>query len=202
MRLILISAALLINAMPVIAKDRQPLTKTTPPKALATFAGGCFWCMEPPFAPLNGVIAVTSGYTGGKEPTPTYAQVAAGQTGHAEAVQVVYDPTKIQYADLLAVFWRNIDPFAVAAQFCDRGRQYRAAVFFHDAEQERLATAAKAQFAAQFKKPIVTEITKYKKFYPAEDYHQDYYQKNPAHYKSYRHGCGRDRRLKEVWGEH
>jgi len=171
--------------------------------AKATFAGGCFWCMEPPFEKLDGVVSVTSGYTGGQKPMPTYEQVSAGTTGHTEAVVVVYDPAKVGYQKLLDVFWRNIDPLTANAQFCDRGSQYRAGIFFHDAEQERLARASKAALAAsgRFSEPIVTEIAAADAFWPAEEYHQDYHKKNPVRYNFYRASCGRDRRLDALWGK-
>ncbi len=188
------------------ALAQQP---TPPPRAplqtqyaTATFAGGCFWCMEPPFDKIDGVISTTSGYTGGSVVNPTYEQVSAGGTGHAEAVQIVYDPARVSYTKLLEVFWRNIDPTVKDRQFCDRGNQYRSGIFVHDAEQHRLAEASKAQLekTKPFKEPIVTEITLARTFYPAETYHQDYYQKNPIRYAYYRNGCGRDARLKELWG--
>ncbi|HSB72610.1 MAG TPA: peptide-methionine (S)-S-oxide reductase MsrA [Candidatus Methylomirabilis sp.] len=171
--------------------------------ATATFAGGCFWCMEPPFDELDGVLSTTSGYTGGQKQNPTYEEVSAGRTGHAEAVQVLYDPTRITYARLLDVFWRNIDPTTPNAQFCDHGTQYRSAIFYHDAAQRRLAEESRRALEAsgRLKAPIVTEIVAAGTFYPAEDYHQDYYRKNPIRYKFYRAGCGRDRRLTEVWGD-
>jgi peptide-methionine (S)-S-oxide reductase len=166
---------------------------------VATFAGGCFWCMEPPFDSLPGVVATTSGYTGGRTANPTYEQVSAGTTGHAEVVQVRYDPKKISYEKLLEVFWRNVDPLTANRQFCDAGAQYRSAIFYHDEAQRRLAEASKRALDARFEQPIVTEIVKAAKFYPAEDYHQDYYKKNPVRYKVYRWNCGRDQRLKAVW---
>jgi len=171
--------------------------------AKATFAGGCFWCMEPPFDELVGVISTTSGYTGGKEKNPTYEEVSSGSTGHAEAVQVVYDSTQISYAQLLEVFWRNIDPLVSNRQFCDTGSQYRTAIFYHDEEQQRLAEASKQKLEQlkKFDRPIVTEIVAAGEFYKAEEYHQDFYKKSPLRYKTYRAGCGRDRRLKELWGE-
>jgi peptide-methionine (S)-S-oxide reductase len=169
----------------------------------ATFAGGCFWCMEPPFDKLDGVISTTSGYIGGAEKDPTYTEVSAGLTGHAEAVQIVYDPKKITYQQLLDVFWINIDPTVQDRQFCDHGRQYRTGIFYHDAEQQKLAEASKQQVerTKSFDGDIYTEITAATEFYPAEDYHQDYYQKNPIRYKFYRYSCGRDQRLKELWGD-
>lgn len=170
--------------------------------AKATFAGGCFWCMEQPFDVLDGVFSTTSGYTGGDEKDPTYGEVSRGATGHAEAVQVIYDPNVISYEQLLEVFWHNIDPTVEDRQFCDRGRQYRTAIYAHDARQRRLAEASRdAILEAGTVDRIVTEIEDAEVFYPAEDYHQDYYLKSPARYKSYRVGCGRDRRLVELWGD-
>jgi len=172
-------------------------------QATATFAGGCFWCMEPPFDALDGVLSTTSGYIGGETSKPSYKQVSAGDSGHAEAVRVIYDPTKISYAALLDVYWRNIDPLAVGRQFCDIGDQYRSAIFAHDDEQEKLARASREAIASSGKLEgrIVTEIVKGGEFWPAEEYHQDYYQKNPVRYKFYRYSCGRDRRLAEIWGD-
>lgn len=171
-----------------------------PDHQLATFAGGCFWCMEPPFDELDGVISTTSGYTGGALDNPTYKQVSAGNTGHTEAVQIVFDPARISYAELLEVFWNNIDPLARDRQFCDVGSQYRSGIFYHDDEQQALATASREQIARRFDQPVVTEITAFGRFYPAEGYHQDYYLKNPLRYKYYRWGCGRDQRLQTLWG--
>ena len=169
----------------------------------ATFAGGCFWCMEAPFDKLPGVVSVTSGYTGGNMKHPTYKQVSAGGTGHAEAVQVVYDPTRIGYTKLLDVFWHNTDPTVVDRQFCDVGSQYRTGIFYHSEEQRLLALKSKEALenSKPFKGPIVTEVTKAGEFYPAEEYHQHYYKKNPIRYRYYRNGCGRDQRLKELWGD-
>jgi peptide-methionine (S)-S-oxide reductase len=171
--------------------------------AKATFAGGCFWCMEPPYDKLAGVISTTSGYMGGAKRHPTYEEVSTGTTGHTEVVQVVYDPAKVSYEKLLEVFWRNIDPTVRDRQFCDVGSQYRTAVFYHDDEQKRLAEASKAALekSKPFKAPIVTPVQAAGEFWPAEDYHQDYYKKNPVRYKYYRTGCGRDARLKELWGK-
>ena len=169
----------------------------------ATFAGGCFWCMEHPFDQLPGVISVTAGYTGGEKKDPTYKEVSAGGTGHAESIQIVYDPTKISYGRLLEVFWHNIDPTTRDRQFCDSGHQYRSAIFYHNEEQRQSALESKEQLekTKPFKEPIVTEIVQATEFYPAEDYHQHYYKKNPVRYKFYRTTCGRDRRLRELWGE-
>ncbi len=187
------------------AQDRTPppATRLSTPVAVATFAGGCFWCMEPPFDKLEGVISTTSGYTGGTMAKPTYEQVSAGRTGHTEAVQVVYDPSRVTYEKLLDVFWHNVDPTVRDRQFCDVGSQYRTGIFVHDAEQKRVALASKAglERTKPFKAPIVTEIVDAGAFYPAEEYHQDYYLKNPVRYRYYRAGCGRDARLKELWGE-
>ncbi len=169
----------------------------------ATFAGGCFWCMEAPFDKLDGVISTTSGYTGGSKPDPTYKEVSAGGTGHAESVQIVYDPQRISYEELLDVYWHNIDPTTANGQFCDWGNQYRSEIFYNTPEQQRLAEQSKAALEGSkpFKEPVVTAISKATTFYPAEDYHQDYYLKNPLRYKFYRYGCGRDQRLEELWGK-
>ncbi len=169
----------------------------------ATFAGGCFWCMEAPFDKLPGVASVTVGYTGGTAKNPTYEQVSAGGTGHAEAVQIVYNPSETGYEKLLEIFWHNIDPTVKNRQFCDVGSQYRPAIFYHSEEQRLLALKSKEALekTKPFKEPILTEITAAGEFYPAEEYHQHYYQKNPIRYKYYRSGCGRDRRLKELWGD-
>ena len=171
-------------------------------RATAIFAGGCFWCMEPPFDKLPGVLSTTSGYVGGHVANPTYKQVSAGGTGHAEAVMVEYDPAKVSYEKLLDVFWHNIDPVAVDRQFCDSGDQYRSAIFPIGDEQRRAAAASKLkwQSSGRFDRPIATEIVAATTFYPAEDYHQDYYEKNPVRYRYYRFSCGRDGRLDEVWG--
>ncbi len=169
--------------------------------AVATFAGGCFWCMEPPYDKLPGVLSTTSGYIGGQVANPTYEQVITGRTGHTEAVQVRYDPSKVDYATLLDVYWRNIDPLTANRQFCDAGSQYRSGIYYHDADQEQLARASFAKVEARFEQPVVTEIAPATTFWPAEEYHQDYYQKNPARYRYYRWSCGRDARLEELWGE-
>ena len=168
----------------------------------AIFAGGCFWCMEPPFDKIPGVIATTAGYMGGKKRYPTYEEVSAGFTGHTEVVQVAYDPSKVSYEQLLEVFWRNIDPTVKDKQFCDEGSQYRTAIFVHDDAQLKAAEASKAALekTKPFKDPIVTPIQLAGEFWAAEDYHQDYYLKNPVRYSYYRTGCGRDARLKQLWG--
>ncbi len=172
-------------------------------ESLATFAGGCFWCMETPFEKLDGVTAVISGYCGGDEQNPTYEQVGSGTTGHAESVQIHFDATKISYQQLLDVFWRQIDPTDAGGQFVDRGSQYRSAIFVHDAEQRRLAQASKEALArsGRFSKPLVTEIVDYVRFWPAEEYHQDFFRKNPVRYHSYRAGSGRDAFIEKTWGK-
>ena len=171
--------------------------------AVATFAGGCFWCVESDFDKVAGVISTTSGYTGGRSANPTYKQVSAGGTGHTEAVQIVYDPARVSYEKLLEVFWVNHDPLTPNRQFCDGGNQYRAGIFYHDDEQKKAAEASKAKVIAsgRFKQPVVTEIVAASPFFKAEDYHQDYYKKNPVQYKFYRWNCGRDQRLKQLWGD-
>jgi peptide-methionine (S)-S-oxide reductase len=173
-----------------------------PATAKATFGGGCFWCMEEAFDAVPGVISTTSGYMGGKTKSPTYEQVSSGRTGHVEVLQIEYDPKRVSYEKLLDTFWRNIDPTQPDGQFCDHGSQYRSAIFHHDDEQKRLAETSKAALLKNkpFKGEIVTETTKVAEFYPAEDYHQDYYQKNPVRYKFYKTGCGRAARLKQLWG--
>ena len=193
---ILLAGLLLAGAAQ--AGENKAMTSQT---ATATFAGGCFWCMEPPYDKLDGVISTTSGYTGGQVENPTYEEVSSGTTGHAEAIQIQYDPARISYAELLEVFWRNIDPTVKDAQFCDHGSQYRSAIFYHNDEQRRLAEESKQALVGSKKFPAVhTEIQPLTTFYPAEDYHQDYYRKNPLRYKYYRYSCGRDRRLEELWG--
>jgi peptide-methionine (S)-S-oxide reductase len=175
----------------------------TPAYETATFAGGCFWCMEAPFDKLNGVISTTSGYTGGHKKDPTYKEVSHGGTGHAEAVQIVYDPKKVSYTRLLDVFWHNVDPTNAHGQFCDNGDQYRSEIFYHNEEQRRLAVASEQELEKDkpFVAPIVTRIAPATTFYPAEDYHQNYYQNNPIRYKYYRYSCGRDQQLEKLWGE-
>ncbi len=169
-------------------------------QAEAIFAGGCFWCMEGPFDKVKGVVSTESGYTGGPEAGASYKQVSAGQTGHYEALRVVYDPSKVSYEDLLKTFWHNIDPTQSNGQFCDRGQQYRSAIFSSNPSEIALAEESKAQVAAELKQAIVTEILSAAPFWLAEEYHQDFYKKNPSHYLRYRKGCGRDRRLQELWG--
>ena len=180
------------------------VAQATPPSATAkaTFAGGCFWCVEADFDKVPGVVSTTSGYIGGTVANPTYNQVSSKHTGHAEAVEIVYDPTKVSYEKLLEYFWRTIDPTTKDRQFCDAGSPYRTAIFAHDEAQLKAAQASRAALekSKPFKQPIVTEVVPAGAFYPAEDYHQDYYKKNPLRYQYYRSGCGRDPRLKELWG--
>ncbi|MGM0985480.1 MAG: peptide-methionine (S)-S-oxide reductase MsrA [Pseudomonadota bacterium] len=169
--------------------------------ASAVFAGGCFWCMEEAYDKVEGVRATTSGYSGGHTEDPTYEQVTAGGTGHAEVVRVDYDPDEVDYETLLHVFWRNIDPFAEDRQFCDQGASYRSAIFPMDADQRALAEASREAVAERFDQPIATEINDFDAFYPAEAYHQDYYLENPVRYRFYKSACGRAERLEEVWGD-
>jgi peptide-methionine (S)-S-oxide reductase len=197
--LIVVTGIWIASPLPIFAQD----TEQDSGYKKATFAGGCFWCMEPPFDKLEGVISTTSGYAGGHVENPTYKQVSAGVTGHAEALQIVYDPERISYRELLDVFWRNVDPLDSGGQFCDRGDQYRTAIFYHDEQQRRLAEQSKAALerSGRLTGSIATEIVALNgNFYPAEDYHQDYYEKNPLRYKYYRAACGRDRRLEQLWG--
>ncbi|WP_405242201.1 peptide-methionine (S)-S-oxide reductase MsrA [Lentisalinibacter salinarum] len=170
-------------------------------EAVATFAGGCFWCMEPPYDKLEGVKSTVSGFMGGHVKDPTYQQVVRGGTGHAEVVQVTYDPEVVSYETLLAVYWRNVDPFDGGGQFCDRGASYRPEIFWHTAAQRETAAASKSELQERFDQEIAVAVTEAGEFYPAEDYHQNYYEKNPVRYKFYRWNCGRDQRLEEVWGE-
>jgi methionine-S-sulfoxide reductase len=187
-----IAIALLTYAS--IASGEQKVAK-------ATFAGGCFWCMEPPFDELEGVLSTTSGYTGGKVSNPSYEQVSSGGTGHLESVEIAYDPAKVSFEKLLEVFWRNVDPTDGGGQFCDRGEQYQTAIFFHGEDERRIAEESKRKLVESgiLKKPIVTSIRPAGPFYSAEEYHQDYYKKNPLRYKFYRTGCGRDRVLENLW---
>jgi peptide-methionine (S)-S-oxide reductase len=175
--------------------------KTIPASSIAIFASGCFWCTEADFEKIPGVNKVESGYIGGHLANPTYEQVSAGNTGHTEAVRVVYDPSKVSYAQLLDAFWRNVDPTVKDAQFCDVGNQYRSGIYYFDDVQRRAAESSKQALLKSRKFPsIFTEIELAKKFYVAEQYHQDYYKKNPLRYRYYRHGCGRDARLEVLWG--
>ncbi len=199
----LLRTALALAAFAALVAGAPAQTPATPMTAVATFAGGCFWCMEPPYDKLPGVISTTSGYMGGSLRYPTYEEVSSGTTGHAEVVQVLYDPSKVSYGKLVEVFWVNVDPTVKDRQFCDAGSQYRTAIFVHSPEQRKVAEASKAALekSKPFKDPIVTPIVDAGEFWPAEDYHQDYYRKNPVRYTYYRTGCGRDARLKQLWGD-
>ncbi len=200
-RFILAMAAMAL--LHVVTPATAIAANASPNRAIATFAGGCFWCVEAEFDGLTGVVSATSGYIGGAKSNPTYEQVSAGSTGHAEAVQIVFDPTKVSYARLVDIFWHNIDPLTANRQFCDSGDQYRSAIFYHDAEQRRIAETTKANIdkSKRFKKPVLTQIVAAGTFYPAEDYHQDYHLKNPVRYKYYKFNCGRAQRLAELWGK-
>ncbi len=179
-----------------LAQDAAPAGREA-----AVFAGGCFWCVEEAFDKLPGVLATTSGYTGGTVENPTYQDVSAGSTGHFEAVKVEYDPSKVTFDRLLETFWQNIDPFDAAGQFCDKGDSYKSAVFIENDQERQLAEAGTARISEQFKMPVATQVLQEQVFYPAEDYHQDYYKVNPVRYKYYKWGCGRAQRLEEIWGE-
>jgi peptide-methionine (S)-S-oxide reductase len=196
--LTLLAAATAAALLAIPRAGAQPL----PQGEIAIFAGGCFWCEEAVFDTVPGVLTVTSGYTGGSKDNPAYEEVETGATGHTEAVEVVFDPAKVSYARLLDLFWHNVDPLTTNAQFCDHGSQYRSEIFYTSETQKRLAGASKAALEAshRFSQPIVTEIMAASKFWPAEDYHQHYHVKNPLRYRYYRYGCGRDRRLEELWG--
>jgi methionine-S-sulfoxide reductase len=189
-------AALVAGVMPAVSQ--------TGGQAVATFGSGCFWCTESDFDKVPGVLSTTSGFMGGSVPNPTYDMVVTGRTGHVEVVQVAYDPVKVSYRQLLEVYWRNVDPFDGSGQFCDKGSHYRPVIFAHGAEQKQLAEASKAdkarELSARFKLPVAVSIEDAKPFTAAEEYHQDFYKKNPAHYQRYRIGCGRDARLRQIWG--
>lgn len=174
-----------------------------PAEARAIFAGGCFWCMEEVFEGVPGVVSVVSGYTGGAQSNPTYEQVSGGTTGHAESIEVVFDPAKVSYERLLEVFWRNVDPTTRDRQFCDRGNQYRPAIFYRDEAQKQLAEASRQRIEREksFREPLAVEIVAASTFYPAEDYHQDFFKRNPIRYKFYKFNCGRAQRLEELWGK-
>lgn len=192
----LILAWILVAASTGLGAGAGPLAK-------ATLAGGCFWCMEEAFEGVEGVVSVTSGYTGGQKVNPTYEEVSAGGTGHAESIEILYDPARVSYARLLDIFWHNVDPTTPDRQFCDHGNQYRSAIFYHDETQKRLAEEAKRAIeqSKPFKGPIVTQVAPASTFYPAEEYHQDFYKKNPFRYKFYKYNCGRAQRLAELWGK-
>jgi len=187
---------------PVTASNQETTSSSVHETKTAIFAGGCFWCMEPPFDKLDGVISTTSGYTAGHKKNPTYKEVSAGSTGHTEAIEIKYNPEKITYSELLKVFWNNIDPVAVDRQFCDAGSQYRSGIYYLNETQQADAMRSLQEITENkpFDGKIATEILPASTFYPAEDYHQDYYLKNPLRYKYYRYACGRDQRLEEIWG--
>ncbi len=197
----LVVSALVVTSLALAAPVRAQPPGPNATRATATFAGGCFWCMEQPFDAVPGVISTTSGYTGGRTKNPTYEQVSDGSTGHTEAIEVVYDPSKVSYRQLLEVFWRNVDAVDGGGQFCDRGSQYRSGIFFHSDEEQRQAEASKREVAKRLGQNIATEIVKASPFYQAEGYHQDYYKKNPLQYKFYKWNCGREQRLKKLWGK-
>ena len=198
---IVLCAAVLLPGM-VAAQQNMANTSAHPRYEAAIFAGGCFWCVEADFDKMPGVVKTISGYTGGHTRNPTYQEVSAGGTGHAESVEVTFDPARISYRQLVDRFWHNIDPTTLNRQFCDSGDQYRTAIFYNSPEQKMIAEQSLRELekTKPFKEPIVTEITKATTFYPAEDYHQDYHDKNPLRYKFYRYNCGRDQRLDELWG--
>lgn len=206
-----IAIALLVSANVAFAAQaaqNAPTTDAAPaskPDSLATavFAGGCFWCVESDFDKVPGVVSTTSGYTGGTTPNPTYEQVGRGNTGHAESVEIRFDPSRVSYKQLVEHFWRTIDPTTKDREFCDVGTPYRTAIFAQTAEQLKIAEASRAALekSKPFRAPIVTDVVKGGEFYPAEDYHQNYYKKNPVRYKFYRYRCGRDARLKQLWGD-
>ena len=191
----------MVSAAFLFASASASETRGKSETATAIFAMGCFWCGEADFEKIDGVIDVVSGYTGGRLRNPTYEQVSAGGTGHYEAVRVTYDPAKVKYSDLLTVFWKNVDPFDAAGQFCDKGESYRAAIFPQSANERKAADASRDYLVGFFKRDLATKIETRAVFYPAEDYHQDYYKKNPIRYRYYRSRCGRDDRLEEVWGK-
>lgn len=193
-------AASLLLSLPALAQD-QGQDQAAQETATAIFAGGCFWCMEPPYDKLAGVLSTTSGYTGGPEPNPSYEQVSSGRTGHAEAMKVVYDPSRVTYEELLRTFWRNVNPLDAGGQFCDRGSQYRSAIFPQTPAQRDAAERSLAMVQKALDADVKTRIEDAAPFYAAEDYHQDYYEKNPLRYKFYRWNCGRDDRLEDVWGD-
>jgi methionine-S-sulfoxide reductase len=204
----IVTLALLLSCTSGLAaatgSKSSSLTPTTPAPAtqeVALFAGGCFWCMETQFEGMPGVTSVISGYTGGPEKNPTYHDVSYGRTGHYESIEIRYDPRKVSYAKLVDVFWHAIDPTQADGQFCDRGKQYRSAIFYRDENQRKIAEQSKRSVSASLRKPIVTAILPAGPFYRAEEYHQDFWKKDPDRYHSYREGCGRDKRLREVWGD-
>ena len=190
--LLAIAIGLVLSASPLLAQSNR---------SEAVFAGGCFWCMEKPFDQMEGVISTTSGYAGGHTVNPTYEEVTHGDTGHAEVVRVVYDPKRVSYEDLLYVYWRNVDPFDDGGQFCDRGASYRPEIFYNSPQQANAARRSKAALGRSFSRTIEVDITELDRFYSAEDYHQNYYARNPIRYNFYRSACGRDARLREIWAD-
>lgn len=203
LRLLATALGAIVFAAIAVAQTETPQAELDRKLEVATFASGCFWCTEADFDKVKGVVETTSGYMGGTTPDPTYEQVLTGTTGHAEVLQLKYDPTEVTYEDLLDVYWRNVDPLDGRGQFCDRGSQYRPAIFFHTEEQKRLAEVSKATLAksGRFDQPIAVEIMAASTFTPAEDYHQDFYLQNSVRYTFYRIGCGRDARLEALWGK-
>lgn len=200
MRTALIGLVLALVAYSASAQDEAPASESGE-RAVAVFAGGCFWCTESDFDKVPGVLSTTSGYTGGRVENPTYEQVSSGSTGHIESVRVAYDPRRVSYAALVDHFFRTIDPLDGGGQFCDRGSQYRSAIFVANEQERRVVEGIKVKLAEALSKPIATDILPAARFYPAEAYHQDYYKKNPIRYKFYRHNCGRDARVEKVWGK-
>ena len=197
---VLIMAVLLIGAWNLPSTSKAASEATL---GKAYFAGGCFWCMEEAFEKIEGVLSATSGYMGGTAANPSYEDVSSGRTGHAESVEVIYDPAKVSYQKLLDAFWRNVDPITPNAQFCDHGSQYRSAIFFQTDEEKRASDTSKQAIeqSKRFTEPIVTQIVMASRFYSAEEYHQDFYKKNPVRYKFYKYSCGRAQRLEELWGK-
>lgn len=197
MRKLIISIIILTLPYYVVAKSEKNMSE----HQVATFAGGCFWCMQPPFDKTVGVIMTTVGYAGGAEESPSYEQVSSGTTGHVEAIQIAYDPHKVSYDKLLEIFWHNIDPFDGKGQFCDKGKQYHSIIFYHDESQKKSAETSKQAIEKAKGASVVTEIIAYTTFYSAEEYHQSFYKKSPVRYKFYRYSCGRDKRLESLWGK-
>jgi len=203
LRLLAMALGAIVVAATAVAQTEAPQAEPDRKLEVATFASGCFWCTESDFDKVKGVVETTSGYMGGTTPNPTYEQVSSGRTGHAEVLQLKYDPSEVTYEELLDVYWRNVDPLDGGGQFCDRGSQYRPAIFYHTEEQKRLAEASKTALeeSGRFDQPIAVEITAASTFTPAEDYHQDFYLRNSVRYTFYRIGCGRDARLEALWGK-
>ncbi len=202
-RIVQLCIALLVGCYPFVSVVYAEENKMDNGLEKATFAGGCFWCMQPFLDKLKGIKKTTVGYTGGRTENPTYDEISMGNTGHAEAIEVIFDPKEISYERIINIFWRNIDPTTKNRQFYDEGTQYRSAIFYHSDEQKKLAEASKKELEAsgKFEDPIVTEIVEANTFYPAEDYHQDYYKKNPGRYNAYHQASGRDEFIESVWGK-